>query len=272
MQEPYPGTQAVVRALSLLKAFSDARPAWHLTELAQAVGLNKTTAYRLLSTLERAQFLVRDPATGAYRLGPELIALGASALRSNDLRSISRPSLEALAAETGETTSLEILVNDQVLILDEVSTRYRLGVSQDVGSRLPAHATSTGKVLLAHQPAAMVEALLQQPLARLTERTLVDPTMLRQELEQVRRQGYAVAAGELEAGFVAVAAPIFDHHRQVVAAVSVGGPSTRLNEAHWPALVEQVQRCARHISHQLGYRPAGDAPTETQGTAPASPR
>jgi DNA-binding IclR family transcriptional regulator len=145
--EPYSGTQAVQRAVALLKVFSDAKPEWGLTELARAAGLNKTTVYRLLTALASEGLVARNPATEAYRLGPEAIAIGARALRSSDLRVVSHEYIEDLARRSDETATAEILVHGEVLIVDEVHSRSWLHASPSVGTRWPAHATSTGRVL-----------------------------------------------------------------------------------------------------------------------------
>lgn len=253
--ESYPGTQAVTRAIALLKSFGANHPERTLAELAQATGLNKTTAYRILAALEHEGLVTRTLHTGAYRLGPELIALGGLALRSHDLRAAARPILERLAEQTGETTTLEVLSHHQVLVLDEVSSRYLVGTSQDVGSRLPVHATSTGKLLLAYAPPHEVEAVLSAPLPRLGPNTITDPQRLRAELVQIRKQGYALAQEELESGFVAIAAPIRSHDQCVTAAISVGGPSLRLQGPRIMAVGAQVQAAAHTLSQQIGYRP-----------------
>ncbi len=131
--ESYPGTQAVARAIALLKTFSDAQPEWGLRELAQATGLNKTTAFRLLAALEAEGLIMRNPLSGGYRLGVELVAMGGCAMRSNPLRAVSRPVLESLAQECDEAATLEVLIGAHVLIVDEVSSRHPMGMSQDVG-------------------------------------------------------------------------------------------------------------------------------------------
>jgi DNA-binding IclR family transcriptional regulator len=259
--ESYPGTQAVARAIGLLKVFSDAQPEWGLSELAQVTRLNKTTAFRLLAALEAEGLVMRNPLSGGYRLGVELVALGGCAMRSNPLRAMSRPVLESLAQECDEAATLEVLagshvlVNPYVLIVDEVSSRHPMGMSQDVGSRLPAHATATGKVMLAHMAADELAVALRLPLAQLTEKTATDPARLRAQLEQIRRQGYAITSGELEQGFVAIAAPIHDRDRQVTAAISIGGSSLRLTPERLPEVAALVQMAARQIARQLGYWP-----------------
>lgn len=253
--EPYPGTQTVLRAVTLLKAFSDAQPELGLSDLARLVGLNKTTAYRLLTALESEGMVARNPDTDAYRLGPEIIALGGRALRANDLRAISRPELEALAEQTRETATLEVLVADEVLILDEVAGGFLVGITPSIGTRWPAHAASTGKVLLAHLPEAEREAFLRTPRPALTPGTIAAPEALRRELDRVRQQGYATAVEELEPDYVALGVPLRNHDGRVVAAISIGGPTTRLVEERFPQIVTLLVAAADRISARLGYRP-----------------
>ncbi|MFN3333844.1 MAG: IclR family transcriptional regulator, partial [Caldilinea sp.] len=166
-----------------------------------------------------------------------------------------RPSLVTLAEQSGETATLEMLVENYVLVIDEVASSNPMGMTQDVGNRLPLHATATGKVLLASRTDAEIDQLLAEPLAPLTEQTIVDRVQLRAELARVRQEGIAIAIGELEPGFTAVAAPVVDRERQVIAAISVGGPSLRLTAERLPAIAAMVQMSARQISRQLGYWP-----------------
>jgi DNA-binding IclR family transcriptional regulator len=253
--EPYSGTQAVQRAVSLLKMFSDAKPEWGLTELARAVGLNKTTVYRLLTALASEGLVARSPAGEAYRLGPEAIAIGARALRSNDLRTVSRAYLAELARRSDETATVEVLVEADVLIVDEVHSRKWLHASPSVGTRWPAHATSTGKVLLAHLSDGDRKSLLRVPLAQPARRTITTLSTLKDELARIRTQGYATAIGELEDGYSAIGAPVRDHEGQVVAAVSLGGPSVRLPQDRLKALLPLVLEATEGISQRLGYGP-----------------
>jgi len=244
---PYPGTQAIGRAVAILKAFSDQHPRWRVTDLARELGMPKPTIVRLLAALEREAMVLREPVTGLYGLGPGAIALGSLALRSNDLRTAARAELEVLAAETSESTTLEILVGSEVLILDEVRVVRILGTTPDVGTRWPAHATSTGKVLLA-EGAAPLTARLQ----RFTRHTITTGEQLRRELELVRERGYATAYEELVEGFVAVGAAVRNHEGQVIAAMSVGGPTVRMTRSRLPQLGRLVREAAERVTKRLG--------------------
>lgn len=253
--KPYPGTQAVLRAVSLLKVFTDQRPEWGLTELAQEVGLNKTTAYRLLTALESEGMITRNSQSDGYQLGPAIVMLGGRALRSNDLRAISRPELKALVASVGETASLELLTGHEMLILDEISGGHVMSGGQTIGTRWPSYATSTGKVMLATLDWEEVERILPQPLKPITPKTVTSMESLRRSLDQVRAQGYAVADEELEMGLRAVAAPLYDFDGDAAGVISLAGPTLRLTDQRLPEITELVLSAARRISIRLGAKP-----------------
>jgi IclR family transcriptional regulator, acetate operon repressor len=252
MSQPLPGTQTVVRAMTLLKAFSDERPEWGLSDLARSVGLNKATAFRLLAALESEGMLARNPRTDQYRLGPETIALGARALRSNDLRSAARPVLTALAFAVSETATLEILEGGDALILDEVAGPSLIGTAPSIGTRWPVYATSTGKVLISELEESDRSRRLPRRLSRITDRTISDRAALDRELAKVRTRGFATAIEELEQGYVAIAAPVRDHDGRIVAGISVGGPSTRLTSARIATIAPEVRKAAADVSRRLG--------------------
>ena len=176
VNEPYPGTQAVLPAIALLKPFTDEHPQLGLAELARTVGLNKTTTYRLLTALESQGSIARNPANDTYRLGPEVIALGGRALCASYLRSVSRAESEALARITGETATLETLVGAEVLVLDEVSGAHLVGATQYIGARWLAHATSTGRHCWPFWRGRARQVLLL-PLAQVTAQTLATPRL-----------------------------------------------------------------------------------------------
>ncbi|MGI9237352.1 MAG: IclR family transcriptional regulator, partial [Woeseiaceae bacterium] len=146
---PPQGAQAALRALRLLKLFTPEKPELRLAEVSALTGLNKTTTHRLLQALQSEQMLDRNPAGGAYRLGTALMALGVQALSSNDLRRRARPLLDHMAKETGETATLEVPIDNSMLILDEVTGSHVVAAAGNVGTRWPIHATSTGKALIA---------------------------------------------------------------------------------------------------------------------------
>lgn len=250
---PHRGTQSIRRALSVLKLFTDDRPEWKLADLAESVGLHRTTTYRALCALEDEGLVVRVPGRDAYRLGPEVIVLGTRALRTNDVRTVSHPELEILARLAAETVTLEVAIGGDVLILDEVKGPGMMGTRVDIGTRWPIHATSTGKVLLA----AWEEAEggrwdVPRVLPALTPHTLTTQADLRAELARVRERGYSIASEELQLGYVAVGAVVRNHEAMPVAAVGVGGPTSRVTSDRIPELGRLVRETADRISRLLG--------------------
>jgi DNA-binding IclR family transcriptional regulator len=245
---PLTGTRAVVRAVTVLKALGRSSSAYGITELGTATGLSKATVFRLLGALENEGMVARDGANGAYRLGPEMITLGASALSTTDLREVAHYELIRLTEDCGETSTLEVLARDEVLVVDEIQGRFLFSATPEIGRRWPLHATSTGKVLLAF-------ADPKRPLPRLTRyapRTIVTRAQLERELDRVKQNGYAFAVDELESGLVAMAAPIRNHLGYVAAAVSINGPTSRLTPKRRREVVSRLCEAATRVSRRLG--------------------
>ena len=226
---PPQGAQAELRAIRLLKLFTAQAPELQLAEISFSSGLNKTTTHRLLQALLSEDLLDRNPATGAYRLGPGMMALGVQALSSNSLRLRARPLLKRLAEETGETATLEVPIDDTMLILDEVSSKYFVGASGNVGTRWPMHATSTGKAFIAFEQQGF--ARLRSELPSFTSRTITGFDELEQQLDDIRRRGFAETVDELEEGFSGVGAVVRGTLGELLGALSICGPSQRMSES-----------------------------------------
>lgn len=252
MKQAYPGTQAVLRAVRLLKAFTPDRPSRALADLSREVGLNRSTVYRLLTALESEGLLERDTDTEGWRLGPAVVTLASTALGSTDLRAAAHPELLGLARATRETATLEVRSGDVVIVLDEAMGPHVVGSMPSVGERWPIHATSTGKAILAHVAEADLDDLLSRRLPALTPRTITEPAALRRELARVRERGYTTAIEELESGYVAVGAPVWGTGGRLVGAVSVGGPKSRLPAPRLPELGVEVKASADRLSARLG--------------------
>ncbi len=259
-RQPYHGTQAVSRAVSILKTFESAKGGLTAVQIAAKLNLNRSTVHRLLSVLEAEGLVARDYAPGgerhsAYRLGPTLVSLGGLALRQINLRAIALPHLRALAQKSGETVDLEILVGSEVMIIEEVPAEHmlRVGVGDNIGSRYPAHTTSTGKLLLAGLSEAELKATLPAKLHAMTPFTVIDKQLLRGQLEEARAQGWAVSWEELEAGLAAVGAPIAGRDGEIIAAVSISGPTARIDRSQIRDLAALVMETTKRITHELGF-------------------
>jgi DNA-binding IclR family transcriptional regulator len=247
--------QSVERAIAILKSFTQEKPERGVTELSRELGLHKSTVSRLMITLEQGGLLSRNPETGRYRLGVDLIGLAARVVQFMDVREVAFPFLRQLAEACQETAILAVLDAGQVVNLEQVVPRMRQ--VKDIGRtgrRMRPHCTAAGKVLLAHLAPGELDQVLAEPLERFTSYTITDPDELCQNLVRVRGQGYATAQEELEKGLNMVAAPVYNHTRQVNAALSVAGPAYRLLPDLLPQLAALVMDVARQISEQLGYQ------------------
>jgi len=247
--------EALSRGLEILSLFSDERPALSFSQIIGLLDLNKSTVYRMLATLESMNFLEQDSATRLYRPGIGVLKLGFTAINSMEVSQVAHNHLEKLSIQLGETVSLAVLDGFRTIYVDRIRNQAIVGVVLKIGSSLPAHCSSLGKVLLADLSAAELEALLaEHPLTAYTPQTLTTPEALYKELDEIRQRGYAFGNDELAVGLRAVSAPVRDSSRRAVAAVNVTGLSVNMTQERIvneviPALVETV----RQISISLGY-------------------
>ncbi|MEH0637553.1 IclR family transcriptional regulator domain-containing protein [Streptomyces bottropensis] len=208
------------RGLAVVRAFDAEHPALTLSEVARACELTRAAARRFLLTLVDLGYVHTDGRL--FRLTPRVLELGYAYLSSVTLPDLAVPHLERLVAQVGESSSLCVLDGDDIVYVARVGVRRIMTATITVGTRLPAHVTSVGRVLLAHLPDEETDArLARADLRPLTRRTLTSADRLRTELRRVRRQGYAVVDQELEEGLRSVAAPVRDRHGEVVAGVNI---------------------------------------------------
>jgi DNA-binding IclR family transcriptional regulator len=250
-QSPRTGTQAIERALSVLGVLEAGGDSASLSELSRGAGLSPSTTHRLARALCEADFMHQDPVTERYGFGRRLVTLGQRASAALGLDA-ARTTLQALAAQTGESVNLGVLDGDEVIVLLGVSSNQRLRFDQETGSRVPAYASAMGKALLAHSndPDGVVAALPR--LAKLTGRTITSRPALRAELDAVHDRGWALNDEEREAGVRTVAAPVLDGAGHAVAAIAVQGPSIRMTDDRLATIAAAVQHAARDVAAQVG--------------------
>lgn len=253
----YQGTQAIRRAVAVLKAFGPDPARLTAQQLSQRTGLNRSTVYRLLSALEH-EGLVAVGEDGRYGLGPDMAILGTLALRQIDLRALAQPFMRALAERSGETIDLEIRHGAHVMIVEEIAGDYLLNASSNIGTLYPAHCTATGKLLLAALPADALEAILAAELCACGPRAITDREALRAELQASLARGYATGYEELEAHLHAIAAPIYDHQGRITAALSISGPAARMPRRRELEIAHMLIAACADISAALGYRKRSD--------------
>jgi len=229
-QEPASKTQSVQaleRGLAVLQVFDREHPALTLSEVARLTGITRATARRILLTLERLGHVRSDGRQ--FSLTPRVLSLGWAYLSSLDLWQIAQPLMAELTERTGESCSAATLDGTDIVYVARVPTRRIMSITISIGTRLPAVATSMGRVLLAHLPSDELERVLDEAVFEpLTARTIVDRDRLTAVLDEVRDQGWALIDQELERGVRSIAAPIRDARGEVVAAMNIGASASRM--------------------------------------------
>jgi DNA-binding IclR family transcriptional regulator len=242
---------AVERAVGVLEALADEGGELGTNELARRTGVNPSSVSRVLATLSAGGYVEHVEETGRYRLGLRLLQLGNVVLGNLDLRQVARPDLEELVLETGETATLSVPGEHDAVTVDFVQSGSSVQSVARLGRPSVAHATATGKVLLAFGGVPLPAG----PLERFTPRTLTDPRKLATAVERVRAQGWAEAAGERERDLNAVAAPIFGAEGRLAGILGLQGPDGRFDRPARRAAVGPLRARANAVSKALGWAP-----------------
>jgi IclR family acetate operon transcriptional repressor len=243
--------RAVDRALDILLCFSRRSPELSMTQIAERVGMNKSTVHRLLATLEKKRFVDRDPTTGAYRPGIRLLQVAYLSLEYNDLRRLAAPFLRELAGQSLETVDLAVLDETEVIYLEVIESPQRVKLAAAIGMRLPIFCTASGKAILAYLPEDSVKRMLSSGMTRYTENTLTTPEALFDNLQLIRERGVAFSEQEYEEGINAIGAPILDFKQKPVGSIAVTGPAYRLTRERMLELVPLVKTTASNISEEI---------------------
>jgi DNA-binding IclR family transcriptional regulator len=263
---------SVVNASRVLCEFGPEQREFSVRDLASRLGLSKSTVHRLLVSLAVLHLVEHNPDTGRYRLGLRMYELGTLVSGNIALHEAATPCLTDLRNRTGETVQVAVLDGREAIYVERLDSIHTLRIFARVGHRVAANCTANGKVLLAHLPDDELERLLDGWLLEgRTPHSITDPDALRRDLATVRRRGYGETFNEGEMGVASVAAAIRDRTGQVIASVSVAGPTTRMNRASLRAFAGLVTETAAAISHRLGYRPARSAAAGPPQPRPAVP-
>lgn len=238
------------RALDILGLFSADKPSWSGSEIAEELGVARSTGYRYLQSLVGRGFLEEAP--HGFRLGPRIFELARVARAGVGLSEVSLPQMRTLSERVNETVLLTRRSGRAVVCLDLVEARQAVRLTYERGHVLPINAGAAAEVLLAWaDPAEVATVLNSGPLERFTPKTLTDPEELRARLVQIRRRGVAVSQGELDEHILGVAAPVRDAVGSVCAAVSVAALAVRIPRAELDTLKKAVRDTAAEISRRL---------------------
>jgi DNA-binding IclR family transcriptional regulator len=241
------------RLLRILEAFEPRERDISLGDLADRVGLPKSSVHRLLCTLVAHGFVDRDPVTRRYTLGIRLFELGSAAIHERGLYGAAQPLLEELSRSTGQTCHLAVLSGTEAVYVYKVDGPANITMSSRVGGRAPCHATSIGKVLIAWAPDELVADVRAQPMRAFTPQTITSVAAFDAELARVRAQGYALDLEEYSEGLHCAAAAVRDQTGRVTSALGIAGPRARFEGERLTELIPVVMRAAGALSRNLGF-------------------
>jgi IclR family transcriptional regulator, KDG regulon repressor len=245
---------SILRASNILRCFLGEKSHLKISEISRQLGLDRSTTYRILLSLEKCGFVEKDKRTGEYSLGLSTFEIGNTYLRRMDFIKISKPIMTELALKVQETIHLAVLSDTEILYVDKVDSPRTLGVMSKIGQRGPLHCTALGKVLLAFQPESeQTKTIRKIRLTPLTPRTITSKQKLVEELKAIRKQGYSLDHREIEQEVECIGAPIQDHLGNVIAALSISGPQKKIGTPQEKHFVSEVVKAAALISSKLGY-------------------
>lgn len=248
--------QAVAKTIGILETLAE-KGEMTLTDLSTCVGSNKSTVYRFMCTLIDKGYVRRNAETDAYSLTLKLFQLGMCTYKRIDMIRFAQPILKRLSMLSEETVHLAILEDNRLTYLSKIESSYTLRVSMQskVGATAPEYCTGVGKVLLAWLDSKdLEEYLASNNFQCFTDHTITDRLQLADELQKIRKEGYAYDDEEHEYGVRCVAAPVRDYYGKVVASISVSGPTIRLVDSRMDALKDLVISSAEELSFALGYQ------------------
>lgn len=245
--------KTLLKGLAVLETLADMHgEARTIDDVAARTGLSRSNTHRTLQTLIHAGYIERDPVNGGYRGTMKMFALGVRQQGDLDVRKIAPAYMAMLAKETGETIHLSILDGHEVIYIDKIDSVQPIRAYSMVGGRAPAHAVATGKALLTAQGQRILDSMPAQ-LSRFTPATIVDREVLKAELTEVARVGYAINRGEWREGVGGVAAPVFNGFERPIAALGISGPLDRLTMARMKEVAPRVVEVTADLSKAMGY-------------------
>jgi IclR family transcriptional regulator, KDG regulon repressor len=243
------------KALRTLEVIATATQPVSLSEVAEQIGTDKSTAYRMLITLVDSGYVLRDSKTKHYRLSYKVVSLSRNLLAENEVFHLSREVLNQITTLTQETTHLCVLDGDQTVLVQRVKGSQLVAVDFQIGDRSPLHCTSIGKALLAFQDMRFTEAIIAAGLPKYASNTITDEDTLRKELTLIRAQGYAIDDHEFADNMRCIAVPIFERDYRVQMGISISGPDSRFTLEQLETLKRPLVDASRNLSRLLGGLP-----------------
>jgi len=247
--------QSIKKAINILNCFSLNDKELGISEIGKKLKINKSTVYRILVSLEDEYFIASNPKTKKYRLGIKLIELGNILQKQMDIRNYSLPIMREVAQKTKESIDLNILSGLKRISIEKIDSSYPVREVVQLGKPLPIYCAAAGKSIMAFLPNEEINKIIQnEKLVPLTPNTITDPLKLKKELEEIRKNKYAISFEEGVLGISALAAPIFNHDGKIIASLSISGPINRFNKEKISLYIPLIKNATKKISCLLGNR------------------
>ncbi|MDD4315748.1 MAG: IclR family transcriptional regulator [Clostridia bacterium] len=225
-----------------------------VTELAEELQVNKSTAFRVLETLRQFNMAEQNKSTSKYKLGPAVLKLSEQLYKNLNIISIARPHMQRISEEVGESVHLCILSNDSAVVIEQIMTSSRLTVNAKIGNKEPLHSSSVGKCLIAFSSPQVISQITDgMAFEKFSEKTIASKEDFFAELEKVRQRGYAIDDGEISEDIRCIAVPIFNYLNEVTYSMGVSGPTSRMTAGKIESIAANLIRTGGIISAQLGF-------------------
>jgi DNA-binding IclR family transcriptional regulator len=245
--------QSLERGISALFFLSKHKNAG-VTEVAEELKVNKSTAFRILETFIAYNIVAQDNVTAKYKLGPGILRLSDQLVKNLNIISTAKPFMARLVEDTGESSHLCMLSNDSAVVIEQIMTNSRLAVNAKLGNSEPIYCSSVGKCLLAYCEEEKRKSIFSMiNFVRYTNNTITDLETLQKELNVIQKRGYAVDDGEMSEDIICIAAPVYNHHGSVLYSVGLSGPKNRMIEKGIEAVANKLMHITNKVSEQLGY-------------------
>lgn len=241
-----------LKALDILEGLATCSNGASVSELSLITGLSKSSVYRILTALAERQYVIKDDTTKIYRLGFRLLSLSSAILDSIEIKHVARSELRRISEASGETVHLLCLDGLEAVYIDKVDTPNAIGLKSQIGKRIPLYCTGGGKAILAYKPFDFIQLYIgRTPLVACTPKTLTTPDSLMAELDNIRKNGYALDDEEHHTNITCIAVPVLTRHGDVVASISISAPSYRFSVERALTYKDLLISCTQNIAQRL---------------------
>lgn len=242
---------SIIRAIELLGLFSKSERELGVSEISRRMGLHKSSAFRIVRTLEHVGWLEQNAETERYKLGVRILDVAGVVLKSYDYRDFISATLRELKNDIGETAVLSVYTNNGGVCIDVVEADNQVSYTSKLGHHTPVYSGATGKILLAYQSEEEVKRVIEKGLEKLTPNTIITEEKLRADLADIRARGYATSFEETDYGVSAVGVPIFDRDGALLYGLSIVGPTERLREKGIDMLIEKAVSTGKALTEKV---------------------